>query len=94
MDAKMNPEVRISQTTSPGSPRFLVRGESELYQGKHYLGTLGGFLPATGGYGRLSEERCQALFRYFDTRQEAQEHVDRYNELKDRPFTMFVEEAS
>ena len=47
------------QTKAPAqilteSGEYLVRGESTIYEGTHFLGKLGGFLPAKGSFGRLS----------------------------------------
>ncbi len=71
---------------------FVVRGESAIYPGIHYLGIYGGFMPYDGGYGRLSEERCRENIKRFATREEAQACSDQNNAMEKRVFTTTVEE--
>jgi len=75
------------------NPKFVVQGQSEVFPGPHYLNIHGGFLPAQGGHGRLSEERCREMIRRFDTREEAQAYVDQNNAVATRNFTASVEEV-
>jgi hypothetical protein len=74
------------------SRQFVVRGQSEIYPGTHYLGIFGGFMPYDGGHGRLSEERCRANIKRFASREEAQAYSDENNRLEKRVWKTFVEE--
>ena len=74
------------------SRQYVVRGESEIYPGTHFLGIFGGFMPYAGGYGRLSEERCRANIKRFSTREEAQACSDENNALEKRVWNTSVEE--
>ncbi len=74
------------------SRQFVIRGESELFPGTHFLGEFGGFMPFDGGYGRLSEERCRENIKRFATREEAQACSDQNNAMEKRVFTTSVEE--
>lgn len=57
--------------TTP-STTFAIAGRSTLEDaGLHHLGQYGGFLPWSGGNGRVSESRCRDLIRLFDTEAEA-----------------------
>ena len=73
-------------------PQFVVRGESEIYPGTHYLGLFGGFVPYDGGHGRLSEERCRANIKRFPSREEAQAYSDENNAMDNRVWKTSVEE--
>lgn len=58
---------------STPTPTFAIAGRSLLEDsGLHHFGQYGGFQPWHGGFGRLSESRCRALIRVFDTEDKAQ----------------------
>ncbi len=69
---KLPPPTAIPHTA------ILVAGMSEIYKGKHYLCKNGTFLPAKGGTGEISHERCVKWFRRFESTQEAEEWIADY----------------
>lgn len=89
----VNTQKKAEPAKSESAARqFVVRGESKIYPGTHFLGVFGGFMPYDGGFGRLSEERCRENIKRFATREEAQARSDENNALVKRVFTATVEE--
>ena len=75
---------------TPGEICYVVRGQSKIYPGPHYLGIYGGFMPYDGGHGRLSEKRCRAIIKRFPTREEAQAYCDANNAMENRVWKASV----
>jgi hypothetical protein len=54
MNAQKKTNLTLGKT---GTLQFVVRGQSDVFPGAHYLNIYGGVLPAQGAYGRLTEKR-------------------------------------
>ena len=92
MESVITQTTAVPATGKTVSTKFVVRGQSEIYPGIHYLGVFGGFMPYDGGHGRLSEERCRANIKRFASREEAQACSNENNRLEKRVWKTFVDE--